>query len=62
MAEILSFQNKKLEKSVAKQHDDVLIEEHRVKLMTLYSQMEHVLKEINYHKEVIKMLEKGTNK
>jgi len=59
MAEILSFPDKKNEKDLAKLHDDVLIEEHRVKLMTLYAQMEHVLKEINYHKEVIKLLEKG---
>jgi hypothetical protein len=59
MAEILSFPDKKSEREIAKLHDDVLIEEHRVKLMTLYAQMEHVLKEINYHKEVIKLLEKG---
>ena len=59
MAEILRFPDKKNEKDLAKLHDDVLIEEHRVKLMTLYAQMEHVLKEINYHKEVIKLLEKG---
>jgi hypothetical protein len=59
MAEILSFPDKKNERSVAKAHDDALIEEHRVKLMTLYSQMQHVLKEINYHKEVIKLLENG---
>lgn len=62
MAEILSFQSKKDEKSIAKQHDDALIEEHRIKLLTLYAQMEHVIKEINYHKEVIQLLEKGTKK
>jgi hypothetical protein len=59
MAEILSFQDKKNEKSIAKAHDDVILEEHRVKLMNLYAQMQHVLKEINYHKEVIRLLEKG---
>jgi len=59
MAEILSFQDKKSEKSIAKAHDDVILEEHRVKLMNLYAQMQHVLKEINYHKEVIRLLEKG---
>jgi hypothetical protein len=59
MAEILSFPDKKNERSLAKAHDDALIEEHRVKLMTLYAQMEHVLKEISYHKEVLKLLEKG---
>lgn len=59
MAEILSFPDKKNEKDLAKLHDDSLIEEHRVKLMNLYAQMQHVLKEINYHKEVIKLLEKG---
>ncbi len=62
MAEILSFQSKKDEKNLAKQHDDVLIEEHRIKLLTLYAQMEHIIKEINYHKEVIQLLEKGTKK
>jgi homoserine kinase len=59
MADIISFPDKKNEKNLAKAHEDMLIEEHRVKLMTLYSQMEHVLKEINYHKEVIRLLEKG---
>lgn len=59
MAEILSFPDKKNEKNVAKLHDDALLEEHRIKLMTLYAQMEHVLKEINYHKGVIRLLEKG---
>ena len=59
MADIISFPDKKQEKSIAKAHDDALIEEHRAKLMTLYSQMEHVMKEINYHKQVLRMLEKG---
>lgn len=59
MAEILSFPDKKSERELAKLHDDALIEEHRVKLMNLYAQMQHVIKEINYHKEVIKLLEKG---
>jgi len=59
MAEILSFLDKKNERSLAKAHDDALIEEHRVKLMTLYSQMEHVMKEINYHKQVLRLLEEG---
>lgn len=59
MAEILSFPDKKNERDIAKLHDDALLEEHRVKLMSLYAQMEHVVKEINYHKEVIKLLEKG---
>lgn len=59
MGDVLNFSSKKDERDVAKLHDDVLIEEHRVKLMMLYAQMEHVVKEINYHKEVIKLLEKG---
>ena len=59
MAEILSFPAKKSERDLTKLHDDALIAEHRVKLMNLYAQMQHVLKEINYHKEVIKLLEKG---
>lgn len=63
MAEILNFQSKKDEKNLAKQHDEVLLEEYRIKLMTLYGQMEHVMKEINYHKQVIRMLEdKNSNK
>ena len=60
MAEILSFPDKKSERELAKAHDDALIEEHRVKLMTLYAQMEHVMKEINYHKGVLRLLEKGS--
>jgi hypothetical protein len=59
MADIISFPDKKGERELAKAHDDVLIEEHRVKLMNLYSQMEHVMKEINYHKQVLRLLEKG---
>lgn len=59
MTKILSFPDKKNERELSKLHDDALLEEHRVKLMTLYAQMEHVVKEINYHKEVIKLLEKG---
>ena len=59
MGDILSFPDKKNEKELAKLHDDALIEEHRVKLLSLYAQMEHVVKEINYHKEVLKLLEKG---
>lgn len=58
MAEILKFPDKK-ETDLAKQHDQALLEEYRIKLMTLYAQMEHIVKEINYHKEVIRMLEKG---
>ena len=59
MAEILNFPDKKNEKELAKLHDDALIEEHRVKLMTLYAQMEHIVGQINYHKEVLKMLDRG---
>ena len=59
MTKILSFPDKKSERELTKAHDDALIEDHRVKLMTLYAQMEHILKEINYHKEVIRLLEKG---
>jgi hypothetical protein len=62
MAEILKFPKKKSKNSVAKLHDDALIEEHRIKLLTLYAQMEHVVKEINYHKEVLALLEKGRKK
>jgi hypothetical protein len=60
MTKILSFPDKKSERELAKAHDDALIEEHRVKLMTLYAQMEHVMKEINYHKGVLRLLEKGS--
>jgi len=59
MAEILSFPDKKNERNLAKAHDDAMIEEQRVKLMTLYSQMDHVMKEINYHKQVLRLLEEG---
>jgi len=58
MAEILNFPNKKTKKK----ENDVLIEEYRIKLLSLYAQMEHVVKEINYHKEVLHMLEKGKKK
>ncbi len=57
MAEILSFPDKKSEKDLATQHNLSLIEDHKMKLRILYSQMEHVVKEINYHKQVLKMLE-----
>jgi len=60
MAEILSFPDKKNERDLAKLHDATLIEEHRVKLMTLYAQMEHVMKEINHHKQILRLLEGGT--
>jgi hypothetical protein len=62
MAEILKFPNKKSKNSKVKVQDDVLIEEHRIKLLGLYAQMEHVVKEINYHKEVLALLEKGRKK
>lgn len=41
---------------------DAEIEIQRHKLMTLYATMEHTIKEINYTKQVIQMLEKGTPK
>ena len=56
MADILNFPIKD------KKDDDALIEEHRTKLMILYAQRDHVLKEIHYHKEVLKLLEKGIKK
>jgi hypothetical protein len=59
MTKILNFPDKKSERELAKAHDDVLIEEHSIKLKMLYSQLQHVVKEINYHKEVLKMLESG---
>jgi hypothetical protein len=59
MADIISFPDRKSEREIVKAQEDALIEEHRVKLMSLYSQMEHVMKEINYHKQVLRMLEKG---
>jgi hypothetical protein len=59
MAKILSFPNKKNDNELSKLHDDVLIEEHKIKLKTLYAQMQHVLKEINYHKEVLRLLQEG---
>lgn len=59
MAKILSFPNKKNDNDLSKLHDDVLIEEHKIKLKTLYAQMQHVLKEINYHKEVLRLLQEG---
>lgn len=43
-----------------KEETDAEIEIQRHKLMTLYATMEHTLKEINYTKQVIRMLEKGT--
>ncbi len=61
MAEILKFPSKR-KKTQEKQKNDVLIEEHRVKLLNLYAQMEHVVKEINYHKQVLALLEKGNKK
>ena len=62
MAEILKFPSKKSKNSKVKVQDDVLIEEHRIKLLSLYAQMEHIVKEINYHKEVLALLEKGRKK
>lgn len=59
MAEILSFPDRKNERGLAKLHEDALVEEHRVKLMNLYAQMDHTLKEINHHKQILRMLEKG---
>ena len=59
MTKILSFPDRKSERSISKAHDDALIEEHRAKLMTLYVQMEHVMKEINYHKQMLRLLEEG---
>jgi hypothetical protein len=43
-----------------KEETDAEIEIQRNKLMSLYATMEHTLKEINYTKQVIRMLEKGT--
>ena len=43
-----------------KEEQDAQIEEHRIKLMSLYATMERTLKEINYTKQVIQMLEKGS--
>lgn len=62
MAEILSFPDKRNERDAAKLHDDMVIEEHRIKLLNLYAQMEHVVKQINYHKHVLSLLEKGIEK
>lgn len=59
MAEILCFPNKKNDRSLSKLHDEDLIEEHKAKLRNLYAQMEIVVKEINHHKQVLKLLEKG---
>ena len=42
-----------------KEEQDAQIEEHRIKLMSLYATMERTLKEINYTKQVIQMLEQG---
>ena len=39
---------------------DAEIEVHRIRLMSLYADMEHTIKEINYTKQVIQMLEKGS--
>jgi hypothetical protein len=39
---------------------DAEIELHRIRLMSLYADMEHTIKEINYTKQVIQMLEKGS--
>ena len=43
-----------------KEDADAEIEIQRNKLMSLYATMEHTLKEINYTKQIIRMLEKGT--
>lgn len=43
-----------------KEEADAEIEIQRSRLMTLYATMEHTLKEINYTKQLIQMLEKGT--
>jgi len=59
MAEILSFPDKKSSREISELNDDTLIKEHKIKLKTLYAQMQHVLKEINHHKEVLRLLEKG---
>lgn len=42
-----------------KEEVDAQIEEQRIKLMALYATMERTLKEINYTKQVISLLEKG---
>ena len=42
-----------------KEELDSQIEEQRHRLMSLYATMEQTLKEINYTKQVIQMLEKG---
>lgn len=59
MAEILSFPDKKNNRELSKLHDDALIEEHKAKIRHLYAQMESVVKEINHHKQVLTLLEKG---
>lgn len=41
---------------------DAEVEIHRQRLMSLYANMEHTIKEINYTKQVIHMLEKGNVK
>lgn len=45
-----------------KEEQDALIKEHQAKLMSLYATMERTLKEINYTKQVIRLLEKGNQK
>lgn len=62
MTKILNFPDKKSERDLAKAHDTALIEEHNIKLRILYGQLQHVVNEINYHKQVIKMLESGKSK
>jgi len=55
MADIINFPT-----PPKKEETDVEIEIQRSRLMTLYAIMEHTLKEINYTKQVILMLEKGS--
>jgi len=55
MADIINFPT-----PPKKEETDVEIEIQRSRLMTLYATMEHTLKEINYTKQVILMLEKGS--
>lgn len=45
-----------------KEEVDAEIDLHRQRLMSLYADMERTIKEINYTKQVIQMLEKGNQK
>ncbi len=68
MAEILQFPSKKQSKQTKQSKSKLSVEEidaiekHRIKLMSLFADLQHIIQEINYHKQVIKMLESGTKK